>query len=384
MKSNKILFYIINFLSTFSFTTGIWAFFFTTYHHFSLWQAIFILTISWIVSLFFEVPSWAWADRFGRKKMFLIWTLLNILDLVFWCFATSFISFIIAWVINWIWNAMISWNLEAIIHDNLEEEKNEKEFKNIASNSYIFIFLWRAISSAISWILFVISPLLPVYLTLISTISILLFAYFLKESKQIYSEHRDNLSHLKETWSFLVSHKNILIFMVILWTLCWLWNIYWYTQQPYFKILWFGIEFIWFTFTIWALFSALGTYIFKNISNKYSDKFIMNLMLFLVFLSSLFYGIFQKETAFMWLLFLSIMFWFITTFWNNFLIHKTPKTQKSTILSLFSFLMVIWYSLSNLVLSVVIDFSGLFNIYLINIFLIISLIAFNLFTFNKT
>jgi hypothetical protein len=31
--------------------------------------------------------------------------------------------------------------LEALIHDNLEEEGNEKEFRNIGSNSYISVFL---------------------------------------------------------------------------------------------------------------------------------------------------------------------------------------------------------------------------------------------------
>lgn len=383
MKKNINLFYIISFLKTFVFTTAIWAFFFTIYLNFSFWQALFLITIVWIISTLFEVPFWTWADRFWRKKMYILWTLLLVINLIFWCFATNFWSFIIAWIIAWLWNAIVSWNLEAMIHDWLEDQKNEKEFKNIASNSYIFIFLWRALATSISWLLFIFNPLLPIYLTLISTILILLFAFFLKEPKQILSEHKDNISHLKESIWFLIKYKFILIFMTILWLLSWLWNIYFFTQQPYFKELWFSIEFIWITFTIWALFSALGSFIFKKISDKISDKIILNLLLLMTLVACVLFALFWKIFAIFWLVILSLMFWFIMTFWNNFLIHKVPKNQKSTILSIFSLFITIWYSWINIILSWIIWFLWLYYIYLIIILLVLLLLIFNLLTFNR-
>lgn len=385
MKRNSYLFYIISFLETFTFTTAIWAFFFTSYLHFSFWQALFLITISWIVSTIFEVPSWAWADRFWRKKMYLLWLILSITDLIFWCFSTNFFSFIFAWIIAWLWYAMMTWNLEALIHDWLEEtEKSEKIFKNITSNSYILLFLWRAFAAWVSWFLFTLNPLLPVYLTIIFTVFIVIFAIFLKEPKQILSEHKDNLSHLKETISFLFKHKNIFIFMLILRIISWIWNVYWFTQQVYFKSLWFSIEFIWITFSIGAIISSIWTYIYKRISNILEAKNILNIMLIILFIASILFSFFQKDFALLWLILTSIMFWFVMTFWNNYIIHKVPKNQKSTILSVFSLFITILYSTFNIILSLIVDKVSLFNIYLVNILLVLVLIIFNLLTFNKS
>lgn len=383
MKKNINLFYIINFLQTFTFTTAIWTFFFTSYLTFSFWQALFLMTIVWIISAIFEVPSWAWADRFWRKKMYLLWNLFLVINLLFWVFSTSFFSFVIAWIFCWMWYAITSWNLEALIHDWLEENKNEKEFKNISSNSYIYIFLWRAFSASISGLLFVFHPLFPVYLTLLSVILIIIFSIFLNEPKQIISIHKDNLSHFKETVHYLSNNKIILVFIFIIWILSWIWNIYWYTQQLYFKDLWFSIEFIWITFTIWALFSALWSYIFKNISNYLNAKKILNIMFFLIFLASILFSLFTKIWAIFWLIINSIMFWFVMSFWNNFLIEKSLKNQKSTLLSIFSFAITIWYSFFNILISLFIWNIWLNNVYYISYILILILFLFSLLTFNR-
>lgn len=384
MKKTIYTFYWIRLFETFVFTTAIWSFFFTDYLHFTLGQAIFLITFSSIISAFFEVPSWAWADRFWRKKLFLIWTALVIIELIFWLFTKNFYFFILAEITAWIWSAIMSGNLEALVHDKLEEEWKEAEFKNITANSYSAIFIWRALASSVSGFLFILNPTLPILLTLVSYIIIFLLTLNLEEPKQVLSKHKDNFSHLKETLNFLKWQKVLVIFMLILWTLSGLWNIYYFTQQPYYKWIWFQIEYIWLLFALWALFSAIWSNIFKKISNKLDDKQILNIMLFMIFWSSILFSLFSKIWAIIWLIIISIMFWFLMTFWNNYLIHRTPKNQKSTILSVFSLIITIWYSFFNIILSLIIDKIWIFNIYLVNIFLIILLIIFNLFTFNKS
>lgn len=383
MKKTIYTFYGIRLFETFVFTTAIWSFFFTDYLHFTLGQAIFLITFSSIISAFFEIPSWAWADRFWRKKLFLIWTFLVIIELLFWLFTKNFYFFILAEITAWIWSAIMSGNLEALVHDKLEEEWKEKEFKNITANSYSAIFIWRALASSVSGFLFILNPTLPVLLTLVSYIIIFLLTLNLDEPKQVLSEHKDNFSHLKETLKFLKWEKVLVIFMLILWTLCWLWNIYYFTGQPFLKSIWFNIEFIWILFTIWALSSAFWSYIFKKISNKLDEKQILNIMLAMVLTSSVLYILSWKISVIVWMIILSIEAWFLMTFWNNYIIWRTPKNQKSTILSVFSLVITIWYSFFNIILSLIIDKVWIFNIYLVNIFLITMLIIFNLFTFNK-
>lgn len=66
------------------------------------------MTIGGIVSVIFEVPSGAWADRFGRKKTYLAGTILLIIDLIIWLFANQFWIFIVGGVIAGLGNAMVS------------------------------------------------------------------------------------------------------------------------------------------------------------------------------------------------------------------------------------------------------------------------------------
>lgn len=383
MKKNIYIFYLISFFQTLTFTTAIWSFFFTSYLTFSFWQALFLITLVWITSIIFEIPTWAWADRFWRKNMFILWTSFILLNLVFWSLASNFYLFIFSSILCWIWYALTSWNLEALIHDKLEEENNRDEFKNISANSFSILFLGRALSASISWLLFVINPLLPIQLTILSTIIILIFALNLNEPKQVISNHKNNFSHLKETWNYLKRNKFMILFMINLWLISWLGNIYFFTQQPYFLSIWYSIEFIWLTFTIWALFSSLGSYLFKKFNKYFSDKQIIYIMLSLIFISSIIYAIFIKSIALIALCFLSIMFWFVVTFWNNYLIKKSPKNQKSTILSIFSFFLTLWYSVFNIILAISFDKVWINIIYYIIIFLISILIILNIFIFNR-
>jgi len=159
LKKNIYLFYIIKFLSACIFTTAIWTFFFTSYLNFSFSTALNLILLSGLVSSTFEIPSWAWADKFWRKKMYFLWTLLIIFWFSIWIFAENIYWYVLSAILQWIGFSIGSWNLEALIHDNLEIENKEKDFKNIQANAYSYIFLWRAFSSLLAWFLFVINPL---------------------------------------------------------------------------------------------------------------------------------------------------------------------------------------------------------------------------------
>jgi hypothetical protein len=211
----------------------------------------------------------------------------------------------------------------------------------------------------------------------------MILSVFLEESKQVLSEHKDNISHLRESIWFLIKHRSILMFMIIVWLLSGLSNIYFFTQQVYFRELWFSIEFIWITFTLWALFSALWSYIFKKISNQLTDTSILNLMLFTALAWSILFALFWQIYAILWLMLISIISGFVMTFWNNFLIQKVPKNQKSTILSIFSLSITIGYSWFNIILSWVIWFLWLPIVYTLTVCLIWALIILNMFTFNR-
>lgn len=383
LQKNIKIFYITNFLQACLLIVPIWAFFFTSYLNFSFWTALFLVVLSWLVSFLFEVPSGAWADRFWRKKLFLIWILLTISAFTIWLFAKDLVLFIISSILEWIWFAILSWNFEAIIHDNLEEVWDEIEFKNITANSYIAIFLGRAFSSLFAWFLFVLDPLYPIYATIIAYVFVFILALFIKESAQILSTHSDNISHIKEALNYLRKHKILFFVILILSIESWLGNIYWFTYQPFLDKLWFSIENIWIIFAIIGVFSAIGSHIIKKVQDKFTESIIIYFMLFILLFVSLLFISFDNIPWVIWIIILSIIFGFTMPFWNNFLIQKSPKTHKSTILSIFSFWITIWYVSFAIPAWFLVDYIWIEKVYLLNIFLIIWLIVFSFLSLRK-
>ena len=382
MQKTIKIFYTISFLEACIFTTSVWAFFFTSYLNFSFHTALILTVLSGIVSFLFEIPSWAWADKFGRKKLYLLGLFLIILSFSIWVFAKEIYLFVISAILNWIWFAITSGNLEAIIHDSLEEEKQEDKYKDIQANAYIWIFLGRAFSSVLAWYLFVLSPFFPIYATILSYVLALILIFFVEDKWQKLSEEKSTKIHVQKSVNFIFSNKFIFNFIIILALISSVWNIYWFTYQPYFKQIWISIENIGFLFAITWIFSAIWANLIKKLQDKYTEKQIIFLMIFIIFISWVLFYSFSIIWAILWLILISIMFGFIMSFWNNVLIKKSPKTQKSTILSIFSFAITIWYASFSIASGYIVDYFWLKFLYFWNIILILFLIIFSFLVLN--
>lgn len=344
LKKNILLYYAISFFNACLFMIPIRYFFFVNYLNFWIGEAILINTLSWLVSMFFEVHSWWWADRFWRKKLYIIWLLSVIFCFSFYLWATSFYLFVISSFFMWFWYALTSWNLEALIHDNLEEKWLEKEYDKIQSNSYIIMFSWRAISSLIAWYLFFYNPLYPFSATIICYAISLILIFFIHSPKQELSDEKGDTKHLKKAFVFLLENKNLLFVIVFLgFIFSWIWNIYWFTYQPYLENIWIKIKDIWIIYFFISAFSAFWSYIIKKLQSKLNIFTILTSMFVCLLIVSLMFSYFDNLFWILPILILCILFWFVMTIGNSYLIKYSPKTHKSTILSIFSLAGSIWY-----------------------------------------
>ncbi len=383
LNKNIKLFYTISFLNACIFTTSIWSFFFTKYLTFSFKTAMFIVVFSWIVSAIFEIPSWAWADRLWRKKMYFYGVFLIILSYSFWLFADTLYLFLISSLLCWIWFAITSWNIEALIHDSLEWKWVEARFKDIQANAHIFNFSWRFFSSVFAGYLFIMNPKLPIFVTILAYSIVFIILFFLKESSQELSHSKNTRTHIKEWLDFILKNDYIFYFISIVCCITSIWNVYWFTYQLYFEQIGFSIENIWIVFAVIWLFSAVWAYIIKRLQNILSEKQIVLLMLLLLFVSEIFLQFFNAYLAILWAILIAIMHWFIKSFWNNVLIKRSPKTHKSTILSVFSLWITAWYWIFSIVSWFIVDCFWLKELYLLNILLTIAVIMFSLIRLRK-
>jgi len=71
------------------------------------------------------------------------------------------------------------------------------------------------------------------------------------------------------------------------------------------------------------------------------------------------------------------------SFGNNVLIKKSSKTYKSTILSIFSFFVTIWYVSFSMISWYIVDYFGLKKLYFWVIILIMWLFIFSLLKFKR-
>lgn len=344
LRNNILLFYAITFFESCMFFIPIWYFFFVNFLNFWIGNAILINTLSWLTSLLFEVHSWWWADRLWRKKVYIFWLLSVLFWFTFYLWATEIYLFLISSLFMWLWYALTSWNLEALIHDNLEENWKLDDYDKIQSNQYIILFSWRAISSLIAWYLFFYNEYLPFIASIICYFIAIILVFFIHSPKQILSEETSDSKHIKKALIFLNSNKNLLYVVIFWWLLfSWIWNIYWFTYQPYLEKIGLDIKDIWIVYFFISAFSAIWSYIFKQIQNKVNTFSILNFMFFSLLLTSIMFSIFINLLWLIPVMVLSTLFWFIMILWNSYLIKHSPKTHKSTILSIFSFSISIWY-----------------------------------------
>lgn len=121
MHKNIKIYYLSGFLGALVFSTPIWNFFFTQHLHFSTGWAIFIATLVGLTSFLFEIPTGSWADRFGRKRLYIVGLITEIVGTSFYLWADDTYLFVISAIITGLGYALMSGNIEALVHDQLEE-----------------------------------------------------------------------------------------------------------------------------------------------------------------------------------------------------------------------------------------------------------------------
>ena len=154
----------------------------------TLSQIALLLSFWSLVALIGEIPSGILADRWNRRYMLLISTILKAVCYIIWSFGSIFIMFALGFLFWGIAGAFRSGTEESLIYDNLKSEDREKEFIKIYGKGKFYASIGNLVGIISSGIL---SSFISI--SMISTISALIclidfiFAYQLNE-KNYYSE----------------------------------------------------------------------------------------------------------------------------------------------------------------------------------------------------
>lgn len=155
------------------------------------------------------------------------------------------------------------------------------------------------------------------------------------------------------------------MYFIVLWwfIFAWFWDIYRFSYQEYLKNIWFHVKEYWMIYFFISLFSALWSYMVKKLQFKYSSFNILRSINFTLLVISILFIFFKNIYWIIPILILSVIFGFIMILWNNYLIENSPKTHKSTILSIFSFAVSLWYFTFSAIAWLFIDLYNLETVY---------------------
>jgi MFS family permease len=109
----------------------------------SLLEVMLLQSIFSIATVLLEFPSGVLADRYGKRKVLIVASLMALVGLALYCVADDFYSFLVAELLLAVWISLMSGADSALLYDSLKEMKREDEYTRIWGNIqfYSLIFL---------------------------------------------------------------------------------------------------------------------------------------------------------------------------------------------------------------------------------------------------
>lgn len=261
-ERTSLLYYLAKFLSEGGFYIPIWLFYMTGRCGMSESQAFLLQSSLFVAIMLSEVPSGAWADRLGRRKLLIFSAMLRIAGLLIYVSSCNFYFLILSNLLAGLASSASSGTIEALVTDNLIFEGRDS--KGTFENGHAMLFLGRALAVVAGGYLYLIEPVLPYYAALVFAISYLIVVLWMKELPFSHSSATNNFAHFRET-ARIVSRN----FVIRRWLLCasailLFSNISWFQYQSIFSSFGWTAPMIGWIYCWGALCSSAGAWVTKR------------------------------------------------------------------------------------------------------------------------
>jgi len=268
LKSNIRKFYVYRFFQAMFLVGPIFVLFLTD-NGLSVTQVMFLQAYFYVILLLLEVPSGAFADKYGRKTSIILSSLFVFFGHLTYALGYTFFVFLIAETIYGIAVSLWSGTDSAFLYDTLKNLKREKEFKKVFGNYYAINFIFLGLGGILGGYLAEYSLRLPFWISLIP-LGIAFFIPFSFTEPMIYKKVKTNYwQHIKKAVNYSINHKSLRLFLIYSFLIVGISEALWYIFQPYFveikiPITYFGIVFF-------------GGSVMAAIGAKYAHKIEMKL-----------------------------------------------------------------------------------------------------------
>lgn len=228
---------------------------------FSVTTTTVLFMTLWLGSGLLEIPTGALADRYGRKRTFLVGTVLLSLYPIAYIAKLPVAAIFVVSLVSAFGSALRSGALVPLVHDSYKKEgRSDQEYHNFLSNEKVLTFVARALSGVIGGIMYATSPQLPYAAIFAAYIAMIVAGLFTVEVVQEKHSTLSNRLHIKETLLALRRTPIIIALLTSYITFQLVGEALWTAYQPLFKSDGISAQGIGLIFSIIAVLSAIGAY----------------------------------------------------------------------------------------------------------------------------
>jgi MFS family permease len=276
-KLNARLVTVSSFFSDLTFILPVWLLYSLDILHFKPTLAIAIFMSIWVVSALLEVPTGAAADRFGRRKIFIVGQLLFSLYPLAYAFKLPVGLLILVCFISAIGSSMRSGALLPIVHSIYEQAGlGDKAYNLFLSNNQMAMFIARAITGVTGAWLYTLNPTWPFYAMFGATIFNFGLGFFIKDTP-VPKEKTSNYRHIKQTFALVRKSSVVVGILAAYATFNMTAETIWTGYQVFFQDDGRSAFVIGVLFSAAAIFSTLGAYLIRYGSARFHPLKLMEL-----------------------------------------------------------------------------------------------------------
>jgi len=171
IKTRVAPFYAEAFFGNFSADLAIWSFFLTEVQGLSISEAVFSHTLIFLTIGLLDLPTGAWADMFGRRRILVCGYLSRIGGAALTMCSSSYAVILLASILTGFGWSQISGANRSWLYDNLKANGEEERFPVVFSNYWSIMFVARCLAFAGGGALFSLNPFFP-YLMMVTSLGL--------------------------------------------------------------------------------------------------------------------------------------------------------------------------------------------------------------------
>jgi MFS family permease len=274
-KRNAWLALAASFLSDLAFILPVWLLYSINELHLSSTLAVTVFMCIWLTSGLLEIPTGAVADRWGRKKVFIIGNLLLALYPLAYVFDAPVPLLISICLLSGVGSALRSGALLPLVHKSFEEAGlSGKPYNTFLSNNSVVSFGARAISGVAGAALYTMDPVLPfIAMTVVYVMSVGVGLVVVDAG--VDEKIATNREHIAQTLRVMKQSQVIVSFLVCYVAFVVAAEALWTGYQVFFEADGRSAFVIGLLFSVVAVASATGAYAARHLFRKASPLRIM-------------------------------------------------------------------------------------------------------------